>query len=113
MATTDQPEAQPSRTNPPEPGLPVIPVENEVIEALCRREWTVAVAESLTGGAISARLCSCPGVEGRMLGGVVSYATDIKRRMLGVDGAVVTADAALQMARSVRELLGSDVGLSV
>ena len=48
-----------------------------------------------------------------MLGGVVSYATEAKRRVLDVGGDVVTGDAALTMARSVRELFGADVGLSL
>jgi len=104
---------EPSRTDPPPGGKPVVPVENEVIEALVAADWTIAIAESLTGGVISARLCSCPGTEDRMLGGVVSYATDAKRRVLDVRGDVVSGDAALTMARSVRELFGADVGLSL
>jgi PncC family amidohydrolase len=48
-----------------------------------------------------------------MLGGVVSYATETKRRVLGVEGDVVTPTAALQMARAVCQVVGSDVGLSV
>jgi nicotinamide-nucleotide amidase len=103
----------PSRTDPPGEGRPVVPVENEVVERLAELGWTVAVAESLTGGALTARLCSCPGVEGRVLGGVVSYDTTVKRRLLGVEGPVVSAEAAMQMAGAVRELLGSDTGLGV
>jgi nicotinamide-nucleotide amidase len=90
-----------------------VPVENEIVERLSERGWTVAVAESLTGGAISARLCSCPGVEGRVLGGVVSYDTGVKRSVLGVEGPVVTAEAAVQMAGAVRQLLDADAGIGV
>jgi nicotinamide-nucleotide amidase len=106
--------AELSRSEPLPDGRPVVPVENAIIEALVERGWTVAVAESLTGGAVSARLCSCPGTEDRMLGGVVGYATEAKRRVLGVtaDG-VVSAAAGGQMARAVRELFGADVGLGV
>jgi nicotinamide-nucleotide amidase len=104
---------EPSRTEPPDAGEPVVPVENQVIEALVDADWTVAAAESLTGGLLAARLCSCPGTEERMLGGVVSYTTDAKRRVLGVVGEVVTEGAAMTMARSVRELFGADVGVGV
>jgi nicotinamide-nucleotide amidase len=48
-----------------------------------------------------------------MLGGVVSYVTQAKRDVLGVEGDVVTADAAMQMATSVRALFGADVGVGV
>jgi PncC family amidohydrolase len=106
-------EDSPSRTDPPTDGEPVVPVENEVVEALVAAGWTLAVAESLTGGTVSARLCSCPGTEGRMLGGVVSYATETKRRVLSVEGPVVSPEAALQMARQVREVIGADVGLAL
>lgn len=102
-----------TRTDPLPDGEAVVPVENEVIEALVGGGWTIAVAESLTGGAISARLCSCPGNEGRMLGGIVSYATSVKRDLLDVDGDVVSGPASVQMARSVRSLFGADVGLSL
>jgi len=102
-----------TRTDPPPVGEPVVPVENQVIEALLGASWTIAVAESLTGGTISARLCSCPGTEDRMLGGIVSYATSAKRDLLDVDGDVVSGPASVQMARSVRSLFGADVGLSL
>jgi nicotinamide-nucleotide amidase len=104
---------EPTRTDPPGEGRPVVPLENEIVERLTELDWTVSVAESLTAGALSARLCSCPGVEGRVLGGLVSYDTAVKRTVLGVEGPVVSADAAVQMARSVRDLLGTDTGLGV
>jgi len=103
----------PTRTDPPSSGEPVVPVENRVVERLVDEGWKVAIAESLTGGLISARLCSCPGTEDRMLGGVVSYATEAKRRVLDVDGDVVSAQAAVQMAEAVTALFGAEVGLSL
>jgi PncC family amidohydrolase len=109
----DEQEDEATRTDPPPGGEAVIPIENEVIEALVARGWTIAVAESLTGGAVAARLCSCPGTEGRMSGGMVSYSTESKRRLLDVEGPVVSGAAATQMARRIRELFGSEVGLSL
>jgi nicotinamide-nucleotide amidase len=103
----------PTRTGTPPVGEPVVPVENQVVERLLAEGWRVAVAESLTGGVISARLSSCPGTGDCMLGGVVSYATEAKRRVLEVEGDVVTASAAVQMADGVRTVFGAEVGLSL
>jgi PncC family amidohydrolase len=103
----------PSRTDPPPGGEPVVPVENLVVDRLLAAGWKVAIAESLTGGAISARLSECPGTGDCMLGGVVSYATEAKRRVLDVEGDVVTASAAVQMAEGVKALFGAEVGLSL
>jgi PncC family amidohydrolase len=91
----------------------VVPVENSIVEVLLARGWKIAVAESLTGGEISARLSSSPGTGDSVLGGVVSYATETKRRLLSVEGPVVSAAAARQMASGVRVLMGADIGLSV
>jgi PncC family amidohydrolase len=92
----------------------VVPVENEVVEALVERGWTLAVAESLAAGAFSRRLCLCPGTDDRILGGVVAYSTPAKREVLGVAAnGVVTAEAAEQMAVGVRGLFRSDVGVGL
>jgi nicotinamide-nucleotide amidase len=103
----------PSRTETPPGGLPIVPPENEVIEELVAAGWTVAVAESLTGGMVAARLSACPGTEAKMLGGVVTYDTSAKRRVLAVEGDVVTDSAARQMASAVKELFGADVGVGL
>jgi nicotinamide-nucleotide amidase len=84
-----------------------------LVEALLRRGWTIAVAESLTGGEVNARLCACPGSGDVALGGIVSYSTEAKRSVLGVRAQkVVSASAAAEMAKGVRSLFGADVGLS-
>lgn len=82
------------------------------------RGWTVGVAESLTGGLVTAALVSVPGASRVLRGGVVAYATDLKAALLGVDedllaerGAVDEAVAA-QMAAGVRSATGADVGLA-
>lgn len=73
---------------------------------------TVAVAESLTGGLVVARLIDVPKASEAVAGGVVTYATELKERMLGVDHALlaesgpVHAQVAAQMAEGVRTLLG-------
>lgn len=79
---------------------------------------TVAVAESLTGGAVTEALVAVPGASRCVRGGVVAYATDLKASLLGVPDALldrhgaVHPEVALAMADGVRERLGADYGLS-
>lgn len=86
----------------------------EALQALLlARGETVCCAESLTGGSLAALLSQTPGASAVFLGGVVSYATEVKRAVLGVDAThVVSAECALQMATGVRTLLGADWALS-
>jgi PncC family amidohydrolase len=81
--------------------------------ALLGRNERVGCAESLTGGELAARLSGTPGASGTFTGGVVSYATVVKRDLLGVTSElVVSALCAEQMATGVRRLLGVDWALS-
>jgi len=80
---------------------------------LLRRGATIASAESLTGGGLADLLSGTPGASATFVGGVVSYATRVKRELLGVTAPlVVSADCAAQMATGVRDLLGSDWAVS-
>jgi nicotinamide-nucleotide amidase len=77
------------------------------------------VAESCTGGLISHRITNVPGASRYFLLGTVAYSNECKVGQLGVDrellGQVgaVSSDVALAMARGVREVAGSDIGLGV
>jgi len=88
------------------------------VAALRSAGLTIAVAESLTAGQVSARLADVPGASAVLRGGVVSYATEVKASVLGVDAALLAAsgpvhpEVARQMARGVRALLGADVGVA-
>lgn len=89
-------------------------MESVVLELLRARGRTLAVAESMTGGMITARLTDVPGSSDVLRGGVVSYASAVKHKLLGVaEGPVVSDEAAVAMARGVRDLLDADVGLSI
>jgi len=89
-------------------------MEDVVAELLLARGLTLAVAESLTGGLIASRLVGVAGASRWFRGGVVSYASEVKFDLLKVPvGPVVSAEAAEAMALGVRDLLKSDVGLSV
>lgn len=88
-------------------------MESVVLGALRSRGLTLAVAESLTGGLVGARLASVPGASDVFLGGVVAYDARVKFDVLGVpEGPVVTEEAAASMALGVRRLLGADVGIA-
>lgn len=85
-----------------------------IAEVAQRLGITVAVAESMAGGLLTARLAEAPEASTWLRGGVVAYRAEVKYDVLGVDpGPVVTAGAARQMAGGVARLLGADVGISV
>ena len=89
-------------------------METVVIDALRARGWTLGVAESLTGGLVGARLATVPGVSDVFRGSVASYATEVKRAVLGVTAEKVVSDVcARQMAEGARRVLGADVGLGI
>jgi nicotinamide-nucleotide amidase len=89
-------------------------MERAVARRLLDRSLTLAVAESLTGGLVASRLVGVEGASRWFRGGIVSYAADVKHRLLGVpEGPVVTAEAAAAMAAGVRASLRSDVGLAL
>ena len=79
---------------------------------------TLAVAESLTGGRLQARVTAESGSSAYFLGGVTAYTIESKVRLLTVDrseaeaSACVSARVAEQMAEGVCRLLGSDLGLA-
>ncbi len=89
-----------------------------LLAALQRRGLTLAVAESLTGGRLADAIVSVPGASAVFRGGVVAYATDLKRSILGVDGGLlrehgaIHPDVARQMAEGVCDLCHADVGLA-
>jgi nicotinamide-nucleotide amidase len=75
---------------------------------------TIAVAESLTSGAIASRLGAAPDSSTWFAGGVVAYASETKFRVLDVHpGPVVNARTAVQMAKGCAELLKADYTVAV
>jgi PncC family amidohydrolase len=95
------------------------PIEVLVGEALRTKGWTLALAESCTGGLIGHLVTQVPGSSDYFLGGVVAYAYDAKERLLGVhhqtlyEHGAVSRQTALEMAHGARMALGADVGLAV
>lgn len=86
---------------------------------LVDRGLSVAVAESLTGGLLSAALTESAGSSRSFRGGLVVYATDLKAALAGVPDPLlqaqgpVSADVAAALAGGVRERLGADLGLGI
>jgi nicotinamide-nucleotide amidase len=89
-------------------------MESVVLGLLQERGWTLGVAESVTGGLVGGRLTSIPGSSAVFRGGVISYASDVKFEVLGVDrGPVVSEEAAVQMAVGAKRVIGSDVAIAL
>jgi nicotinamide-nucleotide amidase len=95
-----------------------LPEAVELVGLLAERGLTIGTAESLTAGLLAAAITDVPGASRVFRGGVVSYATDLKRDLLGVDadllarvGAVDPAVASA-MAAGARTRLGVDLALA-
>lgn len=90
----------------------------QVIERLRGNGLTLAVAESLTGGLLGAELVAVPGASAVFRGGALTYATDSKASVLGVQEELLTAHGpvhprvAVQMADGARSLFGADLALA-
>jgi len=80
---------------------------------------TVATAESCTGGMIGAMLTSVPGASKVYKGGIISYWSEVKQELLGVDEddlknlGPVSMQVAGSMAEGARKALQADVAVSV
>lgn len=80
--------------------------------------WYLGVAESLTGGLLADRFVRVPGASQVFRGGLLTYATELKEDLLGVDGTVLAThgpvhpDVAAQMAIGAASSLGAEVTLA-
>ncbi len=94
-------------------------LEDVIVAKLRERGETLAVAESCTGGMLGARITRVAGASQVFLGGVQSYANEVKESMLGVsqellvEFGAVSEECARAMAQGVRERLGADWALSI
>ena len=97
--------------------------EDGVIEAVIGRiftekKYSLATAESFTGGKIAEQLTSIPGASAYFRGSVVAYATALKISVLNVPEAlikeysVVSAEVAMAMAENVKRLTGADFAVA-
>ncbi len=99
-------------------GIDTPSAEAALIELLQNRGLTVATAESCTGGLITKRLTDVAGCSSVVAGGVVTYQTREKTRLLGVSEAliethtVVSEPVALAMAKGALAALDTDVAIA-
>ena len=96
----------------------MLKIAQEAVAALKERRWTVGTCESLTGGMICSTLVDVPGASKVVRGGFVTYQTDAKTLLAGVDAAlieakgVVSGEVAEAMAEGVRTRLHVDIAVS-
>lgn len=90
----------------------------EVLSKLTDEGRTLATAESCTGGLLGKLLTDIPGASNAYKGGVISYVSEVKHRLLGVEQetldicTAVSRETAHEMAKGAREAVKADVGVS-
>lgn len=93
-------------------------VAERVVERLLSRGYTIAAAESCTGGSIAAAITSVPGCSAVFKGSVVAYCNEVKASVLGVSRETLSAHGAVsedtvrQMALGVQSLLKADCAVA-
>jgi len=86
---------------------------------LIKKNFTLSVAESCTGGMLGSAITSVPGSGRYFLGGVVTYSNESKEEIIKVPEQImvkngaVSEESATHMAAGVRSLFGSDVSISI
>ncbi len=99
-------------------GVDVPSLEAVVFALLKEKGLTLGTAESCTGGLVAKRMTDLAGVSSVFRGGVVSYATEVKHAVLGVDQGLldrygaVSEPTARAMAEGARRVLGCDLAIS-
>ena len=94
-------------------------VAERLVALLDAYGMTCATAESCTGGGVGAAITAIPGSSAVYLGGVVSYANEVKSGVLGVKEetlsafGAVSSETAAEMAAGARRLMGADIAVSV
>ncbi len=94
-------------------------LETCLVNTLLQQKKKIACAESCTGGGIGARLTAVPGASAVFDGGVISYANEIKEKVLGVKAetleryGAVSPQCAKEMAQGVMLLMGADLAVAV
>ncbi|MBQ8269607.1 MAG: CinA family protein [Bacteroidaceae bacterium] len=93
-------------------------VAERVVERLLSRGYTIATAESCTGGSIAAAITGVPGCSAVFKGSVVAYCNEVKASVLGVSRETLSAHGAVsedtvrQMALGVQSLLKADCAVA-
>ena len=93
-------------------------VEFQLKELMMKKGLKLSTAESCTGGMVAARIVNVPGSSEYFMGGVVAYDNSVKMKVLNVKAetllkfGAVSEETAREMVLGVRELLGTECGIS-
>jgi nicotinamide-nucleotide amidase len=96
----------------------LMPIAQQIAAKLTERRQTIAVAESSTGGLISAALLAVPGASVYFLGGAVVYTREARRLLMDIPDATMkgirsaSEPYAQLLARQIRQRFSTDWGLS-
>ncbi|TNF45724.1 nicotinamide-nucleotide amidohydrolase family protein [bacterium] len=94
-------------------------IAEEIGVLLIEKGWTLAVAESCTGGLLGGRITSVPGSSAYFVGGIVAYSNNMKMDLLGIPSTLilehgaVSEEVAKAMADGVAGASGADIGVAV
>lgn len=106
-------------TSPSDPGAGLVALAERLQARVLAAGWTVATAESCTGGLVAHAITQVAGSSGYLAGGVVAYSDAVKVAHLGVPQAVldahgaVSAQVARSMAEGARARFGVDLAVSI
>jgi nicotinamide-nucleotide amidase len=96
----------------------LMPIAQQIAAKLTERRQTISVAESSTGGLISAALLAVPGASVYFLGGAVVYTREARRLLMDIPDATMkgirsaSEPYAQLLARQIRQRFSTDWGLS-
>lgn len=100
-------------------GVNVQSLEEVVVRRFAEQGKTLACAESCTGGLLSKRITDISGASAVLIGSAVTYSNETKQKLLGVSAetlrshGAVSEETAREMAIGVRNLMRTDVGVSI
>lgn len=96
-----------------------VTLEDVIVEELEEKGYTMAAAESCTGGMLSARLINVPGASNVINEGIITYSNEAKKKYLGVKQetldavGAVSEEVAVQMAEGMAKAAKADVGVGI
>lgn len=99
--------------------MPSPTLASQIVEAMTARGLKLALAESLTGGALASAVVDVPGASAMFLGSIVAYHTSLKSSLLGVDASLlassgaVDAQVAAQMAAGARSAMAKAAAIEL
>ncbi|MDD2654766.1 MAG: CinA family protein [Candidatus Omnitrophica bacterium] len=94
-------------------------LEQKVAELLRKQNKAISVAESCTGGLVSDRLTNIPGISTYFKAAIVAYRRTIKIKLLKIPSRIIAKNGtvskpvAIMMARNIRRICETDIGLGV